>query len=251
MFGRFIALGGLALAAGAACSSTTDATGSSGNGTSGGASTTGATAQQVSGCKEGCDKMKFFGCNSAEEQAACYEQCGKAEPSQIELFTKCAQTSICDPACRTNITPKPAPDAPPVKGTGATPSSCATACDKLVTCSFIKVADKSPCVAECEKEAYQYQIDCVNNNACDKLQSTCGGGGGGSSGGGETNNAAACQAQCDSLLLFECLSSTEQAGCRSTCSTATATKRDAFTSCAQLAGPECTKGKSCYSALNN
>lgn len=248
---RFFALGGLALAAAiaSACSSSTEATpGSSGTSSS----SAGATAQQVDGCKEGCNKMKFFGCNSAEEQAACYDQCTKATPAQIELFTACAQTSICDPACRTNITPKPAPSSPPPKGTGATPSSCATACDKLVSCSFVKVGEKAQCVSFCEKEAYQYQIDCVNNNACDKMQSACGGTGSSSSGGSGDPNAVAiadCQSSCDQLLFFECFTPADQAACRSSCSSATATKRDAFRSCAKTAGGECSKATACYSAF--
>lgn len=251
---RGFALGGLSLAAVivTACSSTNDAGSSGSSGASSGA-TGGASAQQVDGCKEGCNKMKFFGCNSAEEMATCYEQCGKATPAQIELFTNCAQTSICDPSCRTNITPKPTPDAPPPKGTGATPSSCATACDKLVSCSFVKVGEKSACVSACEKEAYQYQIDCVNNNACDKMQSACGGGSSSSSGssGGDPSalSIADCQSSCDQLLFFDCATAAEQSACRATCSSATSTRRDTFSSCAKAAGGECTKAKACYTTF--
>lgn len=260
---RLFALGGLALAAviASACSSTNDASsGSSSSGASSGA-TGGASAQQVDACKEGCNKMKFFGCNSAEEQATCYDQCTKATPAQIELFTACAQTSICDPACRTNITPKPAPGQP-AKGTGATASSCATACDKLVSCSYVKVGEKAACVSACEKEAYQYQIDCVNNNACDKLPSACGGTGGGSSSGGTSSGGtsggtgdpsalsiADCQSSCDQLLFFDCFSAAEQATCRASCTKATGTKRDAFSSCAKSAGGECSKANACYSTF--
>src|SRR5437867_13062510 len=94
----FGAAGAFALALlGFACSSTTV-------GTLGGAS-----PEQVSSCKRSCDKMKFFDCNSAEEQAACYSDCDKATPAQVEVFTGCADNSICDTACRTTIQPKAPP----------------------------------------------------------------------------------------------------------------------------------------------
>src|SRR5262245_10581546 len=85
----------------AACSSTTNATPTPGSGPGGPS----ASSQDVSRCKSSCDKMKFFGCNSAEEQARCYADCDKASASQIEVFTGCAGVSICDPACRTKIEP--------------------------------------------------------------------------------------------------------------------------------------------------
>jgi len=257
MLARFSAFAGgaLLLAVVTACSSSTEAT----PGSSGTTGTGGATGQQVDGCKEACNKMKFFGCNSAEQQAACYDECGKATPAQIELFTACADTSICDPACRTNITPKPAPGAPPPKGTGATASSCATACGKLVECSFIRVGDKNACVASCEKEAYQYQIDCVNNNACDKMQSACGGGSGGGEGsssggtssGGTPTGVAACQSACDQMLFFDCFTSTDQSACRTACTTAAAAKRDTFSSCVSSTVPKCDDANGCYTTFKN
>jgi hypothetical protein len=272
MFGRFfvasIALSGTALVF--ACSSTTAAApGSSGGtsgGTSGGSSGGGASTQQIDTCKTGCDKMKFFGCNSAEEQAACYEQCGKATPDQIQLFTACADTSICDPACRTNITPKPAAGAPPATGGGGTPSSCTTACNKLAMCSFIKVGEKDACAGACEKQAYQYQIDCINNTACDKMQMACGGNvsTGGSSGSSGTSGSSGvnpadqvsisqCDATCDQLLFSMCFDAAAQSECRTVCSaTATTTaKRDTFSSCVNASTGQCPQSNACYSTFQN
>src|SRR5689334_1069419 len=67
----------------------------------------GASSADVSRCKTSCDKMKFFECSSADEQARCYSDCDKASPAQIQVFTGCAENSICDPECRTTIQPKP------------------------------------------------------------------------------------------------------------------------------------------------
>lgn len=211
--------------------------------------------------------MKFFQCNSAEEQARCYADCEKATPSQIEVFNACAQNSICDPSCRTNIQPAGGT----AGGGGASSSSCTTACDKLVSCSAIKVGDKPACLEICQKEAYQYQIDCVNATECSKLEATCGslnetgGGGETSSSGGSSGTTTSsggssgsddfdimrCQTACDSLQFFDCLDASEQSACRSLCSTAAAAKRDTFTSCANGAGSECTKGQDCYSVFSN
>jgi hypothetical protein len=241
-----------------ACTSTTDGGSTPGTG--------GASSQQVGQCKSGCDKMKFFDCSTAEELARCYGDCDKATPSQIEIFNACAQNSICDPSCRTNIEPAGSP----TTGGGATPSSCTTACDKLVTCSAIKVGDKAACLDVCQKEAYQYQIDCVNKTECSKLAATCGnvsegGGGESSSSGGSSGTTTSsggssgsssfdvmrCQSACDSLKFFDCLDAAEQSACRSLCSTAAAAKRDTFTSCANAAGSDCTDGQDCYSVFKN
>ena len=215
-------------------------------------STGGATSAQIDQCHGSCDKMKFFACNSAEEQAACYQDCGKANPDQIQLFNACAESSICDPACRTNIVPKPA-DNKPVQGTGATASTCTTACKKLVTCSFIKVGDENACETECGKSAYQYQIDCINGTECGKIEKACGGSTEGGGPPGEVDagdiTVTQCQQACDQLLFFNCFNATDQSACRSTCASTTATKRQTFIACTNAAGPECSSSQPCYTTF--
>jgi hypothetical protein len=221
-----------------------------------------ASAQQIEACKHGgCDKMKFFGCTSAEEQAACYSDCDNASSNQIELFTSCAEASVCDPACRTNIVPKPPSGgggggSVSGGGSGASAPSCGAACDKLVSCSFIRVGDKSACVSQCAKQAYQYQIDCVNATACDKMKSTCGDPvGSGTPGDNHVESDAGhddsfaiyqCQSACDTLSFFACIDAAAHETCRSQCTTAAANKRDSFTACANGAGGDCARGADCY-----
>src|SRR5262249_44723835 len=137
-----------------ACTVSTSSTPSSAPPASPGA----ASSADVDSCKhDACDKMKFFGCNSADEQAACYADCDKATASQIELFRWCGENSVCDPACRTNINPPPASGSSGGSGGGtsgggggANAASCGSACDKLVQCSFIPVGSKDDCVARCQ-----------------------------------------------------------------------------------------------------
>ena len=229
----------------------------------GGAGAGGASTVQVGRCHDGCDKMKFFMCSSADQLSACYSDCGSAAPSQIEVFTACAENSICDPACRTNIVPKPASGGTPATGTGGSASSCSTACDKGVSCSFIPVGAKDACVADCQKSAYQYQIDCVNNNVCSDIKARCGGGtgSGGMTGGGTTiggsggttgfdgsapdQEVTICQFQCDGLLSRMCISADQQSSCRSQCTTAVKSVRETFSSCAQSSS-NCDTALSCY-----
>lgn len=235
----------------AACSSTNGA--DPGSSSSGGGADGGASSAEISRCKTSCDKMKFFDCNSADEQARCYADCDAATASQIQLFTGCAENSICDPACRTRIQPAANPSS---GGGGATPSSCSTACDKLVQCSFIPVGAKDKCASECASKGYQYQIDCVNKNACDKIKSACGGGGGGggdiSADGGITvggDPVADCRTECDQLNFFKCIPVTSFSACRDRCASATSSARDTFTSCSRSSGVDCGRKSGCLDAF--
>lgn len=231
------------------CSSTTSAgPGSSGqNGPSGSG---GATAAETDRCKQSCDKMKFFDCSSAEEQARCYADCDKATSSQIQVFTGCAENSVCDPECRTTIQPK---EAAGTGGGGASASSCATACDKLVSCSKIPVGAKAECNSQCAAKGYQYQIDCVNKTACEKLESTCGGGesSGGSIGvvDAGVDPASECLAECDSINFFMCAPVAAHASCRDKCASATASARDTFSSCSRSSGGDCERKSACLDAF--
>ncbi len=148
-------------------------------------------------------------------------------------------------------------------------SSCTTACDKLAMCSFIKVGDKDACAGACEKQAYQYQIDCINNTACDKMQMACGGnvntggssGPGGSSGTGGSSGSnpadvvsiSQCEATCDQLLFSMCFEAADQSACRTACSAATTTtaKRDTFSSCVNASTGQCPQANACYSTFQN
>jgi hypothetical protein len=230
---------------------TVTANGADGNGTSVG----GATPTQTGDCKRGCDKMKFFDCSSADDLAGCYANCDSATPQQIEVFTSCAENSICDPECRTSIVPK---EKATEGGSGATASSCSTACDKLISCSFIPLGAKAECNTQCETKGYQYQIDCVNKNACGDIESKCGGVPSGGEGGGSGTGTgtvpgpdpvAECQEECDSINFFDCAPVEKHSECRAKCSSATATLRDDFVTCSSSSGVDCTKKAGCLDAF--
>jgi hypothetical protein len=215
----------------------------------------GASSAQTADCKSGCDKMKFFDCSSAEEQAKCYADCDSATPQQIEVFTACAQNSICDPECRTSIVPK---EKATEGGGGASSSSCSTACDKLISCSFIPVGAKAECNSRCAAEGYQYQIDCVNKNACGDIESKCGGVTGETSSSGSSSSGSIptgpdpvdeCLEECDSINFFDCAPVAMHSECRAKCSSATDTSRDDFVSCSKSSGVDCEKKAGCLDAF--
>lgn len=231
----------------AGCSVTTNA--ADGDGTSAG----GATPAQTGNCKRGCDKMKFFDCSSAGEQAKCYADCDSATPQQIEVFTACAENSICDPECRTSIVPK---EKASEGGGGASASSCSAACDKLISCSFIPLGAKAECTSRCETEGYQYQIDCLNKTACGEIESKCGGVSSESGSGelpdlpdGGPDPVAECRDECDSINFFDCAPVEAHSQCRSRCSSATATAREDFVSCSSSSGVDCEKKAGCLDAF--
>lgn len=217
----------------------------------------GASVEQVTQCKRSCDKMKFFDCNSADEQARCYGDCDKASASQVQVFVGCASNSICDPACRTNITPADQPKT----GTGASGATCATACEKLVSCSFLPLGKQDACLSQCARVGYQYQIDCVNKSACGEISSKCGGIGE-TSGPGTTGEPPSgldaglsafdieeCQSTCDSLNFWECVTAAEHASCRALCTKASSSQRSTFSGCVTSSGSDCGRLGDCYDAF--
>ena len=227
-------------------------------GNSGPSGSGGASPAQASQCKEACDKMKFFKCNSASEQAACYADCDSATPAQIDVFTGCAENSICDPECRTSIQPAEKAKA---GGGGASAATCETACDKLVSCSLIPVGAKAECNSVCSTKGYQYQIDCVNNTACGEILETCG---------GESssvdviddddddddddepkNDPSDCYRECDQINFFDCAPVELHGVCRDACTSASASKRDAFTTCSRSSGVNCDSKLGCLEAFLN
>ena len=232
-----------------------------GAGTNIGSGSGGASTAETGRCKQACDKMKFFKCSSANEQAACYADCDGATPAQIDVFTGCAENSICDPECRTSIQPAEKQQG---GGGGASAATCATACDKLVSCSLIPVGAKAECNSRCSTEGYQYQIDCVNNTECGEIVSTCGGAssssedGAGDDGdddddddGSSSGSTAACLVQCDQINTFECAPVELHSACRDRCTSASAKERDDFTSCSQSSGVNCNSKAGCLDLFLN
>jgi hypothetical protein len=271
-----------ALALGACSSDDDDNNGGPKAGNPGNVSTGGASSQQVDACKASCDKMKFFDCSSASEQARCYNDCNTAAPDKIEVFVACAQNSICDPDCRTGIQPPPPappapmpgqPQAPPSlpPGTGATAETCSAAADKLIACGALPAEAKPFLVQVCPTQIYEFQAACIANNACDKIASACGfdredididievdvpppGGGGGSGEGSGPNpvTVLSCQSACSQLLTQQCVNAEVHAACSERCTKADEPKSDAFAACVRASQPpECGALGACLTAYNN
>ncbi len=218
-----------------------------------------ASAQEISDCQNGCDQMKFFGCNSSTEQASCYSECNGATETQINLFVNCAHSAICDPTCRNDIAP-PDPPAP----TAVSSSDCASACTKAIACNFVPVGEQAACETACTQNAYQYQIDCVNNNACDAIQTACGFGSP-SSGQAPGQDAGPapdldagntetplCQQSCQILLAVMCIDAPTQSACNALCASSSESQDQTFDQCVQVSAPapgSCTAAMACLTTF--
>ena len=241
-------VGAVALVVGAvACSS-------SGSGSKGGAS-----SAQVSQCKSGCDQAKFFDCSTSAGLSQCYDDCESASSSAIEKFNACSENSICDPSCRELIDPKaPSNGGSSSGGGGVAASDCQSACDKLIkSCNFAPASEEDQCLTACEQQGYQYQIDCINQNTCDKIMSACGGSSSGGSdgpidaGGTDDFDTEVCQSNCETLHSEECLTASELSTCQADCSSKSNAAVKSFNSCTETSsGADCTQGTDCFSVLD-
>jgi hypothetical protein len=241
----------------AACASSSNSVAPAGD--AAGTPTPTTSPAQISACKEGCDKMKFFDCASAEDQAGCYADCNVATSDQIELFTACARNSTCDPSCRTTIQPKPKPPAPPADG-GPTSDACQKGCNNLERCGKVPAGGGAICVAECEKQGYGEQFRCFATASCADLEKTCGATSdeidtdppkkddAGPSGRDEFE-IRTCQAACDSVKVPGCIDAAGQAACRARCETADRASRSSFESCTRTAG-DCEERRDCLTAFS-
>lgn len=230
----------------------------------GGGNASGASAAQVSQCKSGCDQAKFFDCSTTQGLSQCYDDCDTAAPNAIDKFNSCSQNSICDPSCRELIDPKaPANGGSSSGGGGVAASDCQSACDKLIkTCSLAPLSAEGDCLSACQQNGYQYQIDCINQNACDKIQSACGGSSGGTGGGTTTGDAGigggtddfdtqVCQSNCQTLHSEECLTASELSTCQADCSSKANAAVKSFSSCVETSsGADCTSGTDCFTVLD-
>lgn len=223
----------------------------------------GATDQEVTECKNGCDQAKFFQCSDAAGLSKCYDDCNSASPAQIDKFNGCSQTSICDPSCRSLIDPPSGGGNGSGSGSGGgsggggvDQADCQSACTKIITtCNFAPVGAMDDCVSQCESQGYQYQIDCVNNNACSDIQSRCGGslsgpdidaGGGGDFDAGDID-VTRCQDDCKALHGMTCITADELTSCNNDCNTAGAARTN-FESCEETSTPDTCYD--CYTSFN-
>jgi len=134
---------------------------------------TGSTACNLSSvsngsCHDSCDKMDAQKCGGSGNKNSCYDDCDQATTDNISNFNDCSSKSVCDPSCRNKIA------AFGRVPTGASADDCTKACTKLGMCGGVAPADVTNCGINCQKAAYQFQVDCVNNNDCATVNASCG-----------------------------------------------------------------------------
>lgn len=244
------------LASLAACSS-------SGGAAPGGA----ATAQQISFCKQSCDKLKFFMCNDAQQQADCYAGCQTASASAIDLFDGCVNNAQCDPSCSTHLTPT-APDGGGGGGSGgggggggdaATTNpgltACAAACQSLGSFACISATETSNCVSLCNT-AQAATRDTFSACVMGQQLSNCSAVGcyytfnPNAPHGPTPQQVTDCKQACDDLATFSCITPDQQTTCRDTCAAETSgSKIDDFVACVRSSATDCNTSATCTQRL--
>ena len=122
----------------------------------------------ISSCHDSCDKMDGEKCGGTATKNQCYDDCDQATTDGISGFNDCATKSACDPSCRNKIAGFGRVP------TGASSDDCTKACTKLGMCGGVAPADVNACGTSCQKNSYQFQVDCVNNNDCTTVNAQCG-----------------------------------------------------------------------------
>jgi hypothetical protein len=141
--------------------------GTGGDAGSGGGSVTGGEPEPkdpVEACHAACDHLKFFGCLSADDQAACRDLCPSAKDADRDTFTACA-ASGCDAACYKSLDPSFVP-----KASEFDQKRCDNACDGYKFFDCISAAEHSVCVDLC-KTAPADKVDAFSG--CAKSGGDC------------------------------------------------------------------------------
>jgi hypothetical protein len=227
-----------------ACSSDDTNTGT-GNGLTGTNTPAAATAAQVEQCKNSCDQQKFFDCYDAAAQSVCLQNCGSANTDQADQFIRCVKTETCDAECSVVLTK------PPPATTNNGGGDCTAACNKLVSCGYLKGNDASQCPAQCGSATASdtAAIACINANSCADIPNKCGEEDTGGPTDDPTGAISQCKSGCSSLQARSCIDATTATKCSTSCDTATTSSASAFGSCA-FSAADCTSGAACYTAFS-
>jgi hypothetical protein len=194
----------------------------------------------VCACKWTCDKQRFFDCNDAAEQSACYYDCENSTDSKREVYLACVKNVVCDSQCRVGIKPaqaptNPTPSAPPDT---KTPDTCKDLCNKYATDGCSETS-KDRCLQGCDDEQGRQYISycfaqrkqCMLPDECDPFKETC---------------KDICAAS-GGVPGFSCIPQGAAASCTSRCDKADRTVVKNFVTCAGT-GVSCDA--SCYPAFD-
>lgn len=238
-----VALSVVALSfAGCGDSSSSGDGGGDGDGTGGGGG--GSSSQEVTTCKQACQKQKFFDCYDAEQHAACFDKCEQASSSQIETFAGCVGTDTCDAECSLNVDTSGTSDGDSSGGSsggdgGDSVSECVSACDALVSDGCIPDAD---CEAACEESTESDRkalLYCESaRDGCDFPEECTDATGGGS---------GQCEFACQNLGQQGCISSSDVSDCTSRCDEISDEEAESFVSCVNSGFCE---DDSCYQQIS-
>lgn len=206
---------------------------------------------QLGRCRQACNSLKFFDCNTATEQAACYQSCDAATNDQIELFGACVDSSTCDPECSTNIRPENPPPIPSAAG-------CIPLCQSYFDDGCVPELSAAECPAFCADPDTQLaltycierRVGCALPEGClaieDDVVVTPPGG----DPIDPVDPSEECMDACDRLGSLGCISPADTADCAARCETADSSTQDQLVTCADAATCFGPMDDTCYQIIN-
>lgn len=206
---------------------------------------------QLGRCREACNKLKFFDCNTATEQAACYQSCDAASSDQIDLFEACVDASTCDPACSTNIRPESPPPVTSAEG-------CIPLCESYLGDGCVPELSTADCAAFCADPDTQLaltycierRVGCALPEGCITIEDDVVVTPPDPEADPGADAFEACVEGCERLGALGCISPVDTAECSALCETADSSTQDRLVTCADAATCFGPMDDTCYQLIN-
>lgn len=129
--------------------------------------------------------------------------------------------------------------------------TCENVCARLQACGYVASDKTNACLAECRQKGRPEDLACAMREPCDTIPKVCGKSDGPTDAGSDGPSPldafeiARCQEGCDGAKFYSCIDAAAQSACRDLCTTAPASKRNAYASCANGSGGRCAEQVDC------
>ena len=118
---------------------------------------------------------------------------------------------------------------------------CPAACYKAIGCGLVPDDAFDPCMSVCARATIE-DLDCVENNGCSTLRSSCDILARAELEEPESN----CLSSCDRMMFWQCATAEVHAQCREACTTAPEAARSTFVGCVRSSGSDCSTMTGCH-----
>lgn len=118
----------------------------------------------------------------------------------------------------------------------STEDRCPALCSKVIVCGIVPAEAHDTCLSLCASAPAE-DLDCVEENSCSKIESSC------DILGAESDSD--CLEACNRTVFWKCAAATEHAECRETCASAPRATRSTFVGCVKSSGSDCVTMAEC------